>query len=230
MEGGIAKFDFDIDYFKGGKGSSYKNYHKVGRRVYELTLAELKRFIKSENINPREFSILVVGCAYGYECKASSDLGFKRVVGVDISEHAVSEAKKTFPEIEFYVRDACNLEFEDKEFDIILANNILEHLPDPRVALKEFHRVAKRYVIVRLDNVFAIELFNSLPIGLRKIIGKLTGLPIELDTDLTHISQLPRYKWIQLFRSYQFNVKQIFSISKFPVIFAGFHHYILEVK
>jgi len=141
--------DFDEEYFKGGKGSSYKgDYHRVGQPVYDITLRFLEKFRKYENIDLTDkctcASILVVGCAYGYECKACKDFGFKRVVGVDISKHAINEAKRTFPDIEFYVGDCCNLDiFNSNEFDVIMANNLLEHLPDPRKALKEFYRISK---------------------------------------------------------------------------------------
>lgn len=224
-----ATKEFDENYFKGSKGSSYKNYHKIGNDVYNMTIKFLEKFVNIEKIAPSDYSILVVGCAYGYECKACKDMGFKRVIGVDISEHAIAEAKRTFSDIEFYVGDACNLNFKDNEFDIIMTNNLLEHLPDPRVALKEFYRVSRKYVLLRQDNVFMIEMFNCLPIFLRKIISGLNNLPAELDTDLTHISQLPMYKWIQLFKYYNFKVKKVFSITKFPVLLTGHHHYILEV-
>lgn len=35
----------------------------------------------------------------------------------------------------------CNLPFKDKEFDIILCNHVLEHIPDDTKAMKELYRV-----------------------------------------------------------------------------------------
>lgn len=37
--------------------------------------------------------------------------------------------------------DATNIPFESNCFDFLIANHILEHIPDHRVALQEFHRV-----------------------------------------------------------------------------------------
>lgn len=37
--------------------------------------------------------------------------------------------------------DICNLPFKDKEFDIILCNHVLEHIPDDTKAMKELYRV-----------------------------------------------------------------------------------------
>lgn len=39
--------------------------------------------------------------------------------------------------------DICNLPFKDDEFDIILCNHVLEHIPDDTKAMKELYRVMK---------------------------------------------------------------------------------------
>jgi len=39
--------------------------------------------------------------------------------------------------------DICNLPFSDNEFDIILCNHVLEHIPDDTKAMKELYRVLK---------------------------------------------------------------------------------------
>ena len=37
--------------------------------------------------------------------------------------------------------DITNIEYPDNSFDVILCNHVLEHVPDDRKALREFHRV-----------------------------------------------------------------------------------------
>lgn len=44
------------------------------------------------------------------------------------------------------------LPFEDNSFDMVVANQILEHLSDADVLIKEIKRVAKKYVFVGLPN------------------------------------------------------------------------------
>ena len=39
--------------------------------------------------------------------------------------------------------DICNLPFEDDEFDMILCNHVLEHIPDDITAMKEMYRLLK---------------------------------------------------------------------------------------
>lgn len=45
-----------------------------------------------------------------------------------------------------------DLPFPDDSFDFVLASHVLEHLPDPIRALKEWERVARRYVLVILPH------------------------------------------------------------------------------
>jgi SAM-dependent methyltransferase len=39
--------------------------------------------------------------------------------------------------------DICNLPFKDNEFDLILCNHVLEHIPDDKKAMQELYRVMK---------------------------------------------------------------------------------------
>ena len=40
--------------------------------------------------------------------------------------------------------DICNLPFEDKTYDIIFCNHVLEHIPDDTKAMRELYRVLKK--------------------------------------------------------------------------------------
>ena len=39
--------------------------------------------------------------------------------------------------------DICDLPFNDNEFDVILCNHVLEHIPDDTKAMQELHRILK---------------------------------------------------------------------------------------
>ena len=39
--------------------------------------------------------------------------------------------------------DICNLPFKDNEFDVILCNHVLEHIPDDTKAMQELYRILK---------------------------------------------------------------------------------------
>ena len=78
---------------------------------------------------------------------------FKEVVGVDISEYALSQA---LPEVKqkLQLGSATDLPFEDQSFDLVLAINTLSELPikDVRQSLRELSRVSKGRSFITLNS------------------------------------------------------------------------------
>ena len=94
-------------------------------------------------------SILEVGCGAGDDSLALAQrVGPDgRVVGIDAGADMVSEAKKrgensNLP-VEFFVQDVCNLEFPDNTFDGCRADQVFQHVGDPRKGVSEMIRVAR---------------------------------------------------------------------------------------
>ena len=81
-------------------------------------------------------SILEIGCGYGVSTWILKDK-FKEAVGLDISENAISCAKKIFPEVDYVKSDVMEYlkQNPDKKFDVILScygppvdlNEIMKH-------------------------------------------------------------------------------------------------------
>lgn len=91
-------------------------------------------------------SVLDVGCGNGAYVYALE--GGRRTAGVD---YMAFEAWQARPEL-FHVADATALPFEDASFDTVASFETLEHLPDPAAALKEFHRVCRKNLILTVPN------------------------------------------------------------------------------
>lgn len=93
--------------------------------------------------------VLDVGCGAGDDVLALTQIvGSKgRVVGIDNSEIMVDEAKKRasreISQIEFYVKDAHDLDFCDDTFDACRADRVFQHLEMPKRALSEMIRVVR---------------------------------------------------------------------------------------
>jgi ubiquinone/menaquinone biosynthesis C-methylase UbiE/rubredoxin len=92
-------------------------------------------------------SILDAGCGNGIFINYLSEHHnrFDRIHGLDRSESALKFVKtgKTIGNID-------NLPFHDREFDLVVCLEVLEHLPDTvfQKALKNLGRVANKYVMV----------------------------------------------------------------------------------
>lgn len=87
---------------------------------------------------------LDVGFGSGAYTKILSDLGHK-VSGVDNQKSYVQYAGKKYPKIKFHHANVEKLPFKDKEFETVVAFDILEHVDDKKV-IKEIFRVANRLI------------------------------------------------------------------------------------
>ena len=87
--------------------------------------------------------VLDIGCAYGLMLQKFSD--YFQKFGVDVSKYAIGIAKKKLPSAIFQIGSAEEkLPFKEDFFDIILFNDVLEHLENPNFALKNIWRVLKK--------------------------------------------------------------------------------------
>jgi SAM-dependent methyltransferase len=65
------------------------------------------------------------------------------IVASDVDHDLLASRREEFPEVRFLVGDAQPLPFRDRAFDALFAGELVEHLPDPVPALREFRRVLK---------------------------------------------------------------------------------------
>lgn len=86
--------------------------------------------------------ILDIGCAGGHLIKFLEEKGFKEVSGVDISPEAINLCNKRKLK-KVSVGDCLETRFEEETFDLITADNVLEHLADDEKALSEWYRILK---------------------------------------------------------------------------------------
>lgn len=95
---------------------------KYGEDVVKLLAPQ-----KSENI-------LDLGCGTGYLTNIISKSGAK-VIGIDSSEEMIIQAKQTYPQIKFEIKDATNFSFKNK-FDAIFSNAVLHWIPQKVKVIK----------------------------------------------------------------------------------------------
>ncbi|NER20875.1 MAG: methyltransferase domain-containing protein [Symploca sp. SIO1C2] len=115
-------------------------------------LLRLQKVVDKLLTNPRKLRVLEAGCGSATEINLPQDAHF---VGVDISakqleRNAVAQ-EKILGDIQTYPLPAG-------EFDVILCFYLLEHLPQPELALKNFVQTVKEdgIIILALPNVLSI--------------------------------------------------------------------------
>jgi SAM-dependent methyltransferase len=127
--------------------------------------------------------ILDVGGGAGLLLKGISDfLGTKKMhvekYALDLSREMLEMQKKNNADIVLLIENSIeNTSFRDKEFDLVLMVDVLEHVPDVASALRELRRIAK-YVIYKVpieNNLY----YNGLNLlkrgGLRRDILQKVG-------------------------------------------------------
>jgi 2-polyprenyl-3-methyl-5-hydroxy-6-metoxy-1,4-benzoquinol methylase len=94
-----------------------------------------KQFVKGKRV-------LDLGCGEGYGSRMLSEVA-KSVVGVDISAEAVEHAKAAYGSdgLAFQAGDAGKLPFSEGEFDAVVCFEVIEHIRNPELLLKEVARV-----------------------------------------------------------------------------------------
>lgn len=92
--------------------------------------------------------VLDYGCGWGDDAVRMAQAGSAHVIGIDISDVSVEQARKQAEELglaercEFRVEDAEHLPFPDSYFDAIHINGVLHHL-DVHHAYPELARILK---------------------------------------------------------------------------------------
>jgi 2-polyprenyl-3-methyl-5-hydroxy-6-metoxy-1,4-benzoquinol methylase len=124
-------------------GNTYDKYgssNPVVKRLmagFERTLDEL--FAQAA---PR--SVLDVGCGEGVLTHQWAQR-VERIVGIDLEDPAIQAewAKRQAPNLSYRVMKAESLPFEEGEFDLAAAIEVLEHVPDPEHTVAQMARVAR---------------------------------------------------------------------------------------
>jgi SAM-dependent methyltransferase len=116
------------------------------RDYFEACTAPENRFILRQLGDVTGKYLLDLGCGAGENSVYFSRLG-ARCVASDYSpgmvEVALKLAERNGVPVEGRVVNAMQIDFPDNTFDIVYASNLLHHIPDPEITIREIHRVLK---------------------------------------------------------------------------------------
>tara|TARA_B100000780_G_scaffold276361_1_gene244781 strand:+ start:2554 stop:3192 length:639 start_codon:yes stop_codon:yes gene_type:complete len=173
---------FNEDYYEDGvrkRVSAYEQY----RWMPERSIREA-----SSIINNIEFkNVLDFGCAKGFMVHALRLLG-KEAFGVDVSEYAV---EKCHPKVKDYVSKIEAVEDIKGGWDLIIAKDVLEHIPKDEIlsVLKSLRARCK-------------SIFVAVPLG----DGERYRIR-EYEMDITHVTRESEEWWLTTIVEAGFKIK-----------------------
>lgn len=131
--------------------SLFLNKHCANRYIYALIsffgsvlpppLWDTRRRVWAIADNAK--MLLDIGCGYAHYTRSSKA---ETIIGIDLDKNALKEGYSFGKYKKFGVVccDASFLPFKDHVFDTIIATEVLEHVPQDGLAVKEMHRVLQK--------------------------------------------------------------------------------------
>lgn len=176
-------------------------------------------------------AILDIGCGQGHITneiyKAIPD---SEITGIDYSISAIEYAVDHFAEIDFAVGDAYDCPYSKDYFDVIVCNNLWEHVPDPLFLLRKISKILKPngYIIISTPSRYR----------LKNLIRIVLGLPITFMSS-QHVTEYSVGQVIEQLQYGGYTVDDIFSqaiknkdikmrlakvLFSLPLYLSGSHH------
>ena len=149
---------YDEEYFTGSSKSNYGKLNPDGgytKDVYLSYKAQQGKMIFEKldyTFVWKPDNILVMGCAVGYLVNAIHDVVKCECHGVDISEYAINRGTSEGIK-DLHIGDFCErLPFKDKEFEVVISLENLEHIPEDdgqlSAAIDEHVRLCNTYLVI----------------------------------------------------------------------------------
>jgi ubiquinone/menaquinone biosynthesis C-methylase UbiE len=91
-------------------------------------------------------SLLDAGCGEGHAVSPLRSLGVE-YTGLDANSACVDYCRERHPGLPFSTASVLALPFAARSFDVVLCMEVLEHLAEPAVAVRELARVTRRGLV-----------------------------------------------------------------------------------
>ncbi len=122
------------------KWDDMKKYGPFSRHIRRI----LKNLIRPLDIT----SSLDVGCGQGsLLTELKLEFPYLEPNGIDISNSAVELARQRVPDGQFWVMDIAQ-DTLHKKCDLVICSEVLEHIPDDNIALRNLREMTGKYIII----------------------------------------------------------------------------------
>ncbi|MCB0700223.1 MAG: class I SAM-dependent methyltransferase [Chitinophagaceae bacterium] len=136
-----------------------------------------------KNIDNKTPTLLDLGCGDGRLAPLWQSIIGGDTYGLELSPKAVEVANKMFPSVKYTEGDATNTPYDSNTFDVIVCQEVLEHVEEQQKLVDECNRILKKggYLILTTPNKFYFD---------RRDGGNYSNQPIENIIDKTQLLEL----------------------------------------
>lgn len=132
--------DANYDRLWEGKWGDLQESGPVHRRQREAIISIIRKLAPA--------TLLDVGCGAGHNLAAiAGELPGITLAGTEFSDEALARAARMLPKAKFYKLDAQR-ERLSETFDLVLCNQVIEHILDDISALRNIGLMARKWVLV----------------------------------------------------------------------------------
>jgi ubiquinone/menaquinone biosynthesis C-methylase UbiE len=125
-----------------------QNSGRITRLIMERFYTTLSRLLDKVTAQ----TVLDAGCGEGHILRHFLADRFPNVIGADLDIARLRYAKSQDNSTPLLCSNLHNIPLPDNAVDLALCLEVLEHVGDPERALREIHRVTRRYVILSVPN------------------------------------------------------------------------------
>lgn len=158
-------------------GNVFDKYHSsnpVARLLVRNFMETMTRMLEPLPVK----HILDIGCGEGYVLDTLSQrLKPDKAEGIDVVPDVVCQARRTYPHVPFSVASAYHLPYAAKSIDLVVMSEVLEHLDDPKRALKEVGRVTSRFCLFSVPHEPVWRMLNMMRL---QYLGEMGNTPGHL--------------------------------------------------
>lgn len=123
----------------------FEEYSKMPRSKEGLRSAGEWRQLKTLFPPLQGKSVLDLGCGYGWHCKFAVEQGAANVLGLDLSQNMIEEARKRNQEkqIEYRICGIEEYEYPTNTWDCVISNLVLHYIEDIERIFEKVYKTLK---------------------------------------------------------------------------------------
>lgn len=136
--------------------TSLRHVHKYANKnpIHRLALGRFYDAMAKEIgiLNPE--SVLDFGCGEGFlvDQLAERNVTLANYCGVDLREDALTAARTRHADVEFVNANIFDWPNDERQFDLVIASEVMEHLIEPETFLPRLASLAKSHVLLTVPH------------------------------------------------------------------------------